>query len=191
VNPPHDQVGEILTESGREERMPLDPDRFAESHDFDFLMGAWRVHHRKLKSRLSGCTEWIESDGTSVARPMMGGLANVDDNEIEGPDGAYRACSFRVFDPSTSTWSIWWFDSRSPSQLDPPLVGRFEGHVGSFFSDDSIQGRPIRVRFLWTATDTGSPHWEQAFSADGGLTWETNWTMDFTGVNAGRGKRRS
>jgi hypothetical protein len=149
------------------------------SDDFDFLMGSWTVRHRRLKSRLAGCTDWIDSEGTCIARPLMGGRANVDDNLIEGPNETYRACSFRVFNPSTGQWSIWWFDSRFPGQLDPPLVGRFEEGVGTFYSDDSFEGRPIRVRFIWSQTQPESPHWEQAFSEDRGVSWETNWTMQF------------
>ena len=87
--------------------------------DFDFLIGSWKVHHRRLKSRLAWCTEWIESEGTCQARRVMGGQANIDDNVIEGSMGAYRACSFRMFDPMSGQWSIWWFDSRFPAQLGP------------------------------------------------------------------------
>jgi hypothetical protein len=160
--------------------MALGSERTPGPNDFDFLMGSWKVHHRKLRSRLSGCTEWIDSDGTSFVRPLMGGLANVDDNVIEGPTGAYRACSFRVFNPSADRWSIWWFDSRIPGQpVDPPVVGRFENGIGTFYSEEVIGGTPVRVRYLWTATRSPNPRWEQAFSVDQGVTWETNWIMEF------------
>jgi hypothetical protein len=160
--------------------------RSSRKTDFDFLMGTWRVQHRRLKSRLSECTEWIESDGTSVVRPMMGGLANVDDNLIEGPSGTYCACSFRTFDPAKGQWSIWWFDGRSPGRpVDPPVVGRFEHGVGTFYSDETLEGQPIRVRYVWSQTETDAPRWEQAFSVDRGATWETNWTMQFTRVKPG------
>ena len=76
-------------------------------------------------------------------------------------------------------WSIWWFDGRTPSELDPPVTGRFENGVGTFYSDDTFKGKPIRVRFTWSNITAASAHWEQAFSADGGKTWETNWTTDF------------
>ncbi|MGI0140037.1 MAG: hypothetical protein ACREBT_02650 [Thermoplasmata archaeon] len=88
----------------------------------------------------------------------------------------------RVFDPASSEWSIWWFDSRFPRQLDPPLVGRFEGRVGLFFAEDRLNGRPIRVRFVWSRGPEGAPRWEQAFSPDHGTTWETNWYMVFSPI---------
>jgi ketosteroid isomerase-like protein len=147
--------------------------------DFDLFMGNWRVHHRRLKERLSNNHEWIEFEGTSTAQKILGGLGNMDDNVLNFPAGTYRALTFRTFNPAKKLWSIWWIDSRNPGPLDPPLVGRFENGVGTFYADDTFKGKPIRVRYLWTSLST-TPHWEQAFSDDGGKTWETNWTMDFT-----------
>jgi hypothetical protein len=147
--------------------------------DFDFLIGDWRVHHRRLKERLAQIQEWQEVEGTSSARKILGGLGNMDENVIAAPSGTYRAVTIRTYDPAKQLWSIWWIDSRYPQQhLDPPVVGRFENGVGTFYADDQFNGKPIRVRYLWTHTP--NPHWEQAFSDDGGKTWETNWTMDFT-----------
>jgi hypothetical protein len=148
-------------------------------NDFDFLIGDWSVHHRKLKQRLAQTQEWQEVEGTSSARKILAGLGNMDENVIEVPSGTYRAVTIRTYDPAKQLWSIWWIDSRYPQQhLDPPVVGRFEKGVGTFYADDQFNGKPIRVRYLWTHTP--NPHWEQAFSDDGGKTWETNWTMDFT-----------
>ena len=85
----------------------------------------------------------------------------------------------RSFDPALGTWAIWWLDGRFPHALDVPLIGGFAGGVGSFYCDDLLRDRPIKVRFLWLRTDTATPRWEQAMSDDDGATWETNWTMDF------------
>jgi len=150
------------------------------SPDFDFFMGMWVIRHRRLKDRLAGCSEWVEFDGTASAQKLLAGQANVDDHVLEFPEGKYRAASLRCYDPTRKLWSIWWLDSRSPGQLDPPVVGKFDDGIGTFFAEDTFAGRPIRVRFRWTDTQSGAPHWEQAFSDDGGKTWETNWTMDFT-----------
>ena len=148
-------------------------------HDFDFLAGRWRVVHRRLRERLAGNEEWQDFDGTCAMRTILGGSANVDDNVLNLPQGAYRAASLRAFDASRKRWSIWWLDGRTPDRLDVPVVGGFEHGAGTFYADDTLDGRPIRVRFRWTDTRTASPRWEQAFSADGGTTWQTNWTMRF------------
>ena len=146
------------------------------AHAFDFLAGRWRVRHRKLRRRLAGCTDWDEFVGTLVCRPVLGGLGNIDENVIEDPSGTYQALALRLFDPALGLWSIWWVDGRR-SLLEPPVHGRFEEGVGRFTGEDRLDGRPIRVRFLWSGAATGRPRWEQAFSADGGVEWEINWIM--------------
>jgi hypothetical protein len=147
---------------------------------FYFLVGDWRVAHRRLKERLAGCDVWEEFPGTCSAWKILGGRGNVDDNLLHLPAGTYRAATLRSFDPSTGRWAIWWLDARHPLQLDTPVMGSFENGTGAFFADDTFNGRPIRVRFLWTRTDTASPRWTQAFSPDDGRTWEDNWVMDWT-----------
>jgi hypothetical protein len=148
-------------------------------HDFDFLVGRWRVHHRKLKERLANNHEWIEFEGTLVSQPLMGGYANVDDDVFEVPGGTYRGVAPRLFDAKTQQWSIWWLDSRTPlAPVDPPVRGSFHDGVGTFYADDTFNGRPIRIRFIWSEITPTSCHWEQAFSPDGGKTWETNWVQD-------------
>ena len=150
------------------------------STDFDFQQGSWRVKHRRLKSRLSSCTDWEEFDGTCEQRPILGGNGNIEDNLLNINTGAYRAIALRSFDPASRKWAIWWLDGRSPHALDTPVIGQYKDGVGTFYADDELNGRPVRLRFLWLGTDTATPRWEQAMSDDGGETWETNWTMDFT-----------
>lgn len=151
----------------------------AGARDFDFLQGRWEVHHRRLARRLAGCTDWDEFGGTTELRPLLGGLGNVDDNVIDLPGGSYRAASLRAYDAATRQWSIWWLDGRHPQRIDAPLRGAFADGVGTFYADETFEGRPIRVRFLWSHIEPRSCRWQQAFSDDGGRTWETNWVMDF------------
>jgi hypothetical protein len=152
------------------------------ANDFDFIIGDWRVLHRRLKQRLVGCTDWIEFEGTSTTRKIMGGFGNLEDNVLEPPDGAYRALAMRSFDPATARWAIWWLDGRRPHQLDVPVVGRFDDGIGVFLAHDILDGKPITVRFTWTHLEDDTARWEQAFSDAGGNPWETNWTMDFTRI---------
>lgn len=117
--------------------------------------------------------------GQSSTVKTLGGFGNLEDNILDFPDGRFRALAMRSYCADTGAWSIWWLDGRNPTALDVPVVGRFAGHVGLFFADDTLDGKPIRVRFTWTALPGVHPAWEQAFSNDGGATWETNWTMQF------------
>jgi hypothetical protein len=140
------------------------------------------VHHQRLKERLTGSTQWQSFEGTTSTQKLMGGQANVDDNTLELPDGSYRAVTLRAFDRQARLWAIWWLDARNPGQLDPPVRGRFSNGVGTFYADDTFNAKPIRVRFVWSHITPLSCRWEQAFSSDGGNTWETNWIMEFIRV---------
>jgi hypothetical protein len=150
------------------------------SHDFDFHFGSWRAHHRRLKERLAGSTDWVEFGGTATAGPLLGGSGNMDDNVFHTPGGDYRGVTLRAFNPETKTWAIWWLDGRFPHTLDSPMIGSFENGVGTFYADETFNGEPIKVRFLWLDITPTSHRWEQAFSTDGGKTWETNWVTVFS-----------
>jgi hypothetical protein len=147
-------------------------------HDFDFLVGQWQVRSRKLKERLADSHDWVEFDGTISMRKLMDGSANVDDTFFNVPGGAYHGVGLRSYDPKTGQWAIWWLDGRDPfGDLDPPVKGRFENGVGIFYADDTLRGKKIRVRFTWSHITPTSAQWEQAYSPDGGKTWEVNWAQ--------------
>ncbi len=146
--------------------------------DFSFQDGRWSVHHRKLRKRLAGSTDWNVFTGTTYAGPLMGGLAGYEDNFLDDPTGPYRAEGLRRLDPRTGLWSIWWWDGRF-AEIEPAVTGRFEKGVGTFFGDSLLDGKPIRVRYIWDMPTAGVPRWQQAFSPDQGASWETNWFMEF------------
>ena len=151
----------------------------ATATDFDFWFGSWDVRNRWLRRRLAGSDDWEEFASTVVARPLLDGLGNEDEFRTDHA-GGFVGMSFRFFDPEQRRWSIYWADSRRPGELDPPVFGTFTGDIGVFEGEDVYRGRPILVRFTWSGITTPTPRWEQAFSDDGGRTWETNWVMDFT-----------
>ena len=148
-------------------------------HDFDFEIGDWTVQHRRLKQRLRNCQEWEAFEGLSSTQKILGGFGNLEDNQLFFPEGSFRAIALRSYDRNEKLWSIWWLDGRFPGRLDTPVVGRFDKGIGLFYANDRLGDLPIRIRFTWSMSANGHPHWEQAFSADEGGTWETNWTMDF------------
>jgi len=153
-------------------------------HDFDARFGDWKVKHKKLAKRLVGSQTWVEFTGTYSLRPLLGGLGNVGDNLFDVPGAAYRGVSLRAYDPRTGQWAVWWLDGRNPlGEIDPPMIGRFDGGDGAFYADQMIDGRKVRVRAVWSRVTATSTHWEQAFSVDGGKTWEVNWISDFQRAN--------
>ena len=149
------------------------------ARDFDFFIGTWAVKHRRLKKRLADNHDWEEFDGSCHVRSMLGGIANIDDSVVNLPGGAYRGIGLRAFDAKTASWADWWLDGRHPHKIDVPVIGTFAGGVGTFLSDDTFEGKPIKVRGLWSKIAPKSLQWEQAFSPDGGKTWETNWVMRY------------
>jgi hypothetical protein len=149
--------------------------------DFDFLIGTWRVHHRMLKDRLIGSTEWIEFDGDTVNQKILNGIGNMDHNIIHMQTGLVHAMALRLFNPVSREWSIYWSTDRTGT-LDVPMIGGFKNSVGEFYSQEMFEGRHIYSRFIWSKITTKSCQWEQAFSEDGGKTWETNWIMEFERV---------
>ncbi|MBI1754630.1 MAG: DUF1579 domain-containing protein [Acidobacteria bacterium] len=161
--------------------MSLSPDDSAPA-DFDFIIGDWKVRHRRLNQRFAGCTEWTEFEGLSSTRKVLGGFGNLEDNLLFFPDGPFRAVALRSYCKDSGTWSIWWLDGRNPTAIDTPVRGQFKEGVGTFFADDLLNGNPIKVRFTWIPNPGGNPRWEQAFSKDGGSTWEINWQMEFSAM---------
>jgi hypothetical protein len=103
----------------------------------------------------------------------------VEDYLIEGPSGMNRAVTLRSYNPKNAQWTIWWLDGRNPSVIDAPMQGRFENGIGTFYGDTTLDGKPVRVRFVWSDTASPSPRWEQSYSYDGGKIWVTVWTMQF------------
>lgn len=150
-------------------------------HAFDFLSGTWRVRNRRLRHPLSDRpAEWYEFDARVTETPVWGGRANLEEYDATLPDGTrLQGLALRLWEPDTGRWTINW-SSASTGRLDPPMVGGFDAAgVGEFYGDDTCDGRPIRLRFRWTSEGPDAARWEQAFSADGGATWETNWIMEF------------
>ncbi|MFZ0006819.1 MAG: hypothetical protein WAK94_01100 [Steroidobacteraceae bacterium] len=146
-------------------------------HDFDYFQGGWTTQQRKLKVRGVGSHEWEEFPATLCMKVYLDGLATVD--ELYMPTTRVAGLTLRTFDTHRHQWSIYWVSSATGA-LDPvPMVGGFEGNRGEFYADDHENGRPIKVRFLWTEQDHDHARWEQAFSYDD-RTWETNWTAEFT-----------
>jgi hypothetical protein len=153
------------------------------AHDFDFVFGSWTVHNRKLRDSIDpACDEWLEFEATSEAWPLLKTGCHVDRMEAtDPPDGdPFEGATFRLYDPESGTWRIWWSSSRSPGQFDEPVVGAFDGDVGIFECDDVVRGRPVRVRYTWHRADLSAPRWEQSFSFDGSQTWVTNWVMQLS-----------
>jgi|SRR5215469_10224084 len=146
-------------------------------HDFDFLVGSWKFHLKRLKQRLVGSTEWVEFDGTTACRKVLDGRGEVEEMNVDNPKNHVhiQGLALRLYNPNSHQWSIYWVNA-ADGVLEPnPMVGQFSNGRGEFYNQQVYEGKAIYARFIWSDTNTNSPHFEQAFSTDGGKTWETNW----------------
>jgi hypothetical protein len=151
-------------------------------HDFDFLVGHWKFHLKRLNKRLVGSNEWTEYDGTTFCQKLLDGRAEVEEMKVETPDKRNRieGVALRFYNPASHEWSIYWANGADGVMEQNPMVGQFTNGRGEFYNQQTFEGRAVFARFTWTNTNTDRPHFEQAFSTDGGKTWETNWITEQT-----------
>lgn len=161
------------------EGLRIVPSATSSAHDFDFFIGHWNIYNRKLKTRLNGCTDWIEFEASQEMRTILNGIGNMDNFKTTLDGKSFEGMTLRLFNPLTKLWSIYWADS-SKGVLYPPVVGSFENNIGTFYGNDIFNEKQILVKFRWDKTDPASPVWSQAFSEDEGKTWEWNWYMYMT-----------
>ncbi len=166
----------------QQDAKPAQPARDGQ-RDFDFAFGKWKVHNRKLSKPLTGSKDWVEFEGTWVVRPIWNGRANMDEFVVDAPSGRIYGMTIRLYNPKTGEWSLYWANANNGEIAMPATVGHFDGNGrGEFFDDEQYNGKPIRLRYTWTVVDADHARWEQAFSPDGGKTWETNWITENTRI---------
>jgi len=169
-------IPKLVFDSNGELKIAASPN--SSQKDFDFLVGKWKMHHRRLNKRLENCKDWTEFESTDENHKMLSGTVDVDTystTQMPGMEGKlFEGFTMRLFNPKTRLWSLYWVASNT-GVLDPPMVGSFENNVGHFFAKDTYQGKNIIVVFRWDVRDKDHPVWSQAFSTDKGKTWEWNW----------------
>jgi hypothetical protein len=143
-------------------------------HDFDFEIGTWATHLRRLKDPLAGSTDWVEYKGSSVVRDIWGGRANLVELDVAGAAGRIEGLNLRLYRPQSRQWSLT-FASSANGLLATPAIGAFEDGRGAFYSQEDLDGRAILSRFVISDITPTSCRFEQAFSDDWGSTWEPNW----------------
>jgi hypothetical protein len=159
----------------------VDPNRDG-AHDFDFLIGDWKAHVRRLPDRLVGSTDWIEYDGISNHNKLLDSNANFEEFDVRNPAKNLRikAQTLRLYNPATHQWSIYLVDVDNGTLGLPATVGQFTNGRGEFFDQEDYKGRAILVRYMWLNISPNAARMEQSFSPDGGKTWEVNWICELS-----------
>jgi hypothetical protein len=147
-------------------------------HDFDFEFGAWSAELSRRLNPLTGSDTWVEYEGTSFVRRVWNGRANLGELDVEGPEGRIEGLTLRLYNPEVRQWHISWANSRD-GMLGEAMVGQFEYGRGEFYNQEMFGGRAVLVRFIFSDVTDDSFRFEQAFSDDGGRTWEPNWIATF------------
>ena len=151
-------------------------------HDFDFALGNWKFHLKKLEHPLTGSNTWIELDGHSSCQKVWNGKANLDEVEVYSADRKTHitGLTLRLYNPESHQWSLYWSNAAKGALSLPAVVGEFKNGRGEFYDQEDYNGRMILVRYVWSDITPTSAHFEQSFSTDGGKTWEINWITDQT-----------
>ena len=152
------------------------------SHDFDFLIGDWKAHVRRLPDRLNNSNVWVEYDGISNHHKLLDSNANFEQFQVTSTDKKLhiKAQTLRLYNPETRQWSIYLVDLDNGTLDTPPVVGSFTGKRGEFFHQETLKGRTILVRYVWLDISPKSARMEQSYSPDGGKTWEVNWICELS-----------
>jgi hypothetical protein len=148
-------------------------------HDFDFNLGSWNTHIKRLEHPLTGSTTWTELNGTVVIRKVWDGRAEFEEIEADGPNGHFEGLTLFLYNPQSRQWSMN-FANSSDGTIDQPSIGEFKNGRGEFYDQESYKGRAILVRIVWSDITPDAYHFEQSFSDDGGKTWEPNFTATLT-----------
>ncbi len=172
----------VKDESGTSTGLQQSPAEHGVQHDFDFELGSWKIHLKRLKDRMVGSTTWVEFDGTSVTRKVWDGRSQIEEFETDSPTGGHiEGLTLRLYNPQTHQWSLYWATNKGGT-VGLPTIGEFKNGRGEFFDTEPSgpHDRSILVRFVWSGITPKSAHFEQSFSDDGGKTWEVNWITDQT-----------
>ena len=161
-------------DSGSSKPTPKAAEQRDGQHAFDFEMGTWKTHLKRLVHPLTGSTTWVECDGTTVVRKVWGGKANLVELEADCPGGNFEGLSLRLYNPQSRQWSLN-FSNAKDGSLSQPTIGEFKNGRGEFFDQERLNGRVILVRLVISDITLNSCRFEQSFSDDGGKTWEVNW----------------
>jgi hypothetical protein len=161
---------------------PANPPQRDGSHDFDFLIGDWKAHVRRLPDRLNNSNAWVEYDGISNHKKLLDSNANFEEFDVTSTDKKLhiKAQTLRLYNPTSRQWSIYLVDLDNGTLGLPPVVGGFTGNRGEFFDQEEYKGRAILVRYMWLNISPKSARMEQSFSPDGGKTWEVNWICELS-----------
>ncbi|WP_268846407.1 hypothetical protein [Flavobacterium aestivum] len=170
------------TKNAKTKILDIKPSTTSSEKDFDFLQGKWKVHNRKLNSRLTNSDEWTEFEAELHMKKTLNGFGNLENFYSKNNGQPYEGMAIRLFNKELKLWKIYWIDSNGTAMDEKPVTGSFENGLGKFYANDIFNEKEILVLYQWDATNLEHPKWSQAFSTDNGKTWEWNWKMELSRI---------
>jgi hypothetical protein len=149
--------------------------------DFDFNLGTWHTHIRRILHPLSGSGEVMELNGIVRVSKVWGGRAQVEEIEADGPKGHWEGLTLFLYSPEAHQWSQTFANSKS-GVLATPLIGEFKNGRGELYCQDTVEGRSVLVRGVWSDITRNSHTYQESYSADGGKTWVPAFRGELTRV---------
>jgi hypothetical protein len=171
-----------LTQNKQAKILDIKPSTTSSENDFDFLQGKWKVHNRKLNSRLTNSDEWTEFEAELHMKKTLNGFGNLENFYSNNNGEPYEGMAIRLFNKASKLWKIYWIDSSGTTMDEKPVTGSFENGLGKFYTNDIFNEKEILVIYQWDATNSEHPKWSQAFSTDNGKMWEWNWKMELSRI---------
>jgi hypothetical protein len=149
-------------------------------HDLDSLAGTWKGHTKYRAHPFTGSDTWVESDGIETFQNIWDGamLELSEGPSTNGPVGLM----LYTYNPQGHQWSVY-FANRKDGKVGLPNVGEFRNGRGEFFVQDTLNGKSLLNRYVWSQVASSSPHFEESWSSDGGRTWETVRIVDLARVS--------
>jgi hypothetical protein len=148
-------------------------------HDFDFNFGVWTTHIRRLKQPFTGSTDYVEMHGTVTVRKVWNGRAQLEEIEVDGPTGHWQGLTLFLYDPKAHQWSQTFIDSAAGT-FSGGLIGEFKEGRGELYAQETLAGRSVLIRGVWSDIKPDSHHFEEAYSDDGGKMWVSYFIADLT-----------
>ena len=145
------------------------------AHDFDFDLGVWKTHITRRVHPLTGSDETMQLAGTVTVRKLWDGRAQVEEIEADGPKGHWEGMTVFLYDPQARQWSMN-FANSAAGKFTTPMIGGFENGRAELFGTDTLDGRAILVRAVWSDITATSHTYQESYSVDGGRTWELAFT---------------
>jgi hypothetical protein len=149
-------------------------------HDFDFNIGVWHTHIKRVLNPFDSASQSIELEGTVTVRKVWDGRAQLEEIETDGPQGHWEGLTLFLYNPKGHQWSQSFVNSKVGIVSGSPNVGEFRDGRIMLIGHDTLNDRAILVRGTWSDIKPDSHQYVESYSSDGGTTWVTAFVAHLT-----------